>query len=358
MRTLVTGATGLVGANLARALLRQGDAVRVLLRPESTATALDGLPVERVIGDVLTPSTVRTAAADCGVIYHCATAFAYWGDNAHELKRVAVEGCRNVVSAAQAAGVRRVVLTASSIIFGSSEEPRGRDEHDTWTPDEPVSPYFAAKVAQWREFCRAARRARVHLVAVCPTVTVGAHDHRLNPSNAIILNYLNDPLRTTFPGGVNVVAADDVAHGHMLAARLGRPGGCYILGGENLTWSQLHHLIAELAGVPGPVLQATHVSSYLAAAGWELYARVTGRRPPVTRHEARMVGRFYWYHHKRATALGYDPRGARDAVACALSWLVASPHLSAATRRTLRVSDEVYAARSGWASAGDPVVRT
>ena len=196
MKVLVTGASGMVGANLVRALLRQRNTVRVLLRRDSVATALRGLPLERAVGDVLEADALKAAAMGCRVIYHCATPFTYWGAETGELNRVAVEGSRNVVAAARAAGVQRLVLTASSILFGSSERPKVRDERSVRPANEPMSPYLTAKVTQWQEIRRAARRAHIPVVAVCPTVTLGAHDHRLSPSNAILVNYLRH-----IPGG-------------------------------------------------------------------------------------------------------------------------------------------------------------
>jgi dihydroflavonol-4-reductase len=343
MKALVTGATGLVGANLTRALLSDGSAVRVLLRPQSDATALEGLGVEPVIGDVQDPASLEPAVTGCQVVYHCATPFAYWGETDQE--RLAVDGAANVIRAAGKAKARRMVLTGSSVVFGSGETASVRNERDTPGPDEPVAPYMAAKLRQWREARKLAKRLGLKLISVCPTVVVGPHDHRLSPSNGIIVNYLNDPFRSTFPGGINIVAAADVARGHILAARRGQPGSSYILGGENVEWRQLHSIIAELAGLPAPQLTASRVTSYLAASGWELYALLTGRRPPVTRHEARMVGRYYWYDCSAAAALGYRPRAARVAIAEALGWLVSQRHVSAAVRRTLRIGSEVYAAR-------------
>jgi dihydroflavonol-4-reductase len=201
---------------------------------------------------------------------------------------------------------------------------------------------------QGTEARRLARRSGLPLIAVCPTMVVGPHAFRLSPSNGILVNYLNDPFRSTFPGGINIVAAADVARGHILAAARGKPGASYLLGGENLEWRALHRTIAELAGLPAPMVTAGRAASYLAASWWELCSALTGKRPAVTRHEARMVGRYYWYDHSAAAGLGYQPRGARMALAVALSWLVTQRHISGAVRRSLRLGPEVFAARSGW----------
>ncbi|HET9931977.1 MAG TPA: hypothetical protein VFQ35_14845, partial [Polyangiaceae bacterium] len=180
----------------------------------------------------------------------------------------------------------------------------------------------------------------------CPTMTVGTQATALGPSNAAILAYLADPLRLTYPGGCNFVAAPDVAVGHRLIALAGRPGEHYLLGSENATWEQIHRLIAELCGVPAPRAHINHSAAFLAATFEELRAPLQGRKPLTTREQARMVGRYYWYSHAKAAALGYRPAPLRAALAAACAWLVASPHVSRELRGQLRLHAEVHAARS------------
>lgn len=344
MKTLVTGANGLIGANLVRGLLTDGHSVRALVRPTSDRRSLDGLDVECVTGDVLDRESVETTARGCEIVFHTAAVFAYWGHTAETLENVAVGGTRTVLEAAARAGVQRVVLTSSSVVLGSSTQTTLRDETDTLS-EAVEPPYCHAKAAQEREAFTLASQLGLELVAVCPTITVGPHDTRLGPSNAVIVNYLSDPFRTTWPGGCNVVSVQDVARGHILAAQKGRAGERYVLGGENWEWSLIHRTISELCGVPGPLVYGNHTSVYLAAAAQEWAARWTGRPPAATRAQARMAGRFYWYTSDKARALGYAPRPARQALAEAIAWLAGSPHVSRALRSTLRLSREVHDAR-------------
>jgi dihydroflavonol-4-reductase len=172
-------------------------------------------------------------------------------------------------------------------------------------------------------------------------MTVGAPDYRLVPSNQVIVRYLQDPWRVTFPGGCNIVHVQDVARGHILAARHGSPGGRYLLGGENMEWSLMHRTVADLCGVPGPTLLATHTGAFLAASAMEAAAWLTGRAPHATRAETKTLGRYYWYSHARAAALGYAPRPARRALAEAIAWLMTSSHLPAAVAARLRPGREV-----------------
>ncbi len=334
MKALVTGPSGVVGANLLRELLDAGWVVRVLLRPGPPRRALAGLEVERIEGDVLDPESLPDAMDGVDIVFHTAARFAYGGVDAHELDAVAVAGTRNVVRAAARAGVDRIVLTSSSVVFGSSSGPTPRDETAPFTPED-ASGYAMSKVRQERTAVETARSEGVDLVSVCPTLTVGGWDYRLAESNAIVVKYLNDPWRSTFAGGCNIVSARDVARGHRLVAERGQSGQAYILGSDNLEWSALHRTISELCGTYGPLFTASHTGAYMAAAWGEIASRFTGAPPALTRDEVRMMGRWYWYDSARARALGYDPVCTREALREAVAWLLRAGRVRREVEATL-----------------------
>jgi dihydroflavonol-4-reductase len=348
MKVLVTGATGIVGSNLVRALLDASHQVRVLVRPSSDARGLSNLPVERCEGDILDLPSLCAAAKGRSLIFHAAAVFSYWGLSAEEQRDLAERGTRNILEAARKARSRRVIVTSSSVVLGSSATGRVLDEESTADEPEP-SAYTRSKMGQEAAAFSKGEELGVEVVAVCPTLVVGGFDYRLSPSNANIVNYLNDPLRSTFIGGCNIVSAQDVAAGHILAAERGRTGARYVLGSENLKWPDAHGLISELTGTFGPALVLNHTAAYLAAAGAEAAARLTGTRPLVTRDEARMSGRFYWYSHQRMAELGYAPAPARRALAEAIAWLWVRSYLSDAVMGRLELSAEVRAARARFA---------
>lgn len=344
MNALVTGASGLIGANLVRALLAEGHSVRAFVRATSNLRWLQGLPVEIVTGDILQPDSLAAAAQGCDVLYHAAAVFSYWGVDPDAMQQVAVTGTQNVVDAAQKAGVRRMVLTSSSVVLGSSARPVLRDETSPFR-DADAPPYVHTKVAQERAAFERASQVGLELVAVCPTIVVGPYDTHLSPSNQVIVTYLSDPFKLTFPGGINIVSAADVARGHILAAKAGVPGSRYLLGSENLEWAAIHRLISELSGVPGPFLRTNHTGSYLAAVAAEMQSWWSKKPPLTTRAQASMVGRYYWYRHDSAAALGFQPAPARQALTEAIAWLAASPHISQEVRAQLTLHRDVYLAR-------------
>lgn len=342
MKAAVTGANGFVGSHVVARLVGEGVAVRAVVRESSDLRSIEDLPVELFRADILEPGTLTEAFAGCDIVFHVAAVFAYWGYRAEELRRISGEGTSNVIRAAHASGVKRIVLTSSSVVLGSSDQPRVVRESDEGGPDlrdEP--PYVAAKADQEALAFELGRRLGIEVVAVRPTITVGGRDYGPTESNRMILNYLKDPLRSTWFGGCNIVSVTDVARGHWVAAMRGTAGRGYLLGGENLEWSEVHRHISQLCGLGGPFVVNNHTSAYLAASAFEVLSFFTGQRPASSRAQAKMVGRYYWYGHEAMAALGYRPKPARESLAEALSWLVASPHVSSDLRAEMTLAPEI-----------------
>ncbi len=346
MKVAVTGASGLLGAQVLRAAAAAGHEVLAVTRPGSRSPTprVAGSPVPVRTADVADERALRRALAGVEGLVHCAAVYAFGAARAEEVSRVNVAGTGRVVSAAARAGVRQVVVTSSSVTRGSSARPEARTERDV-LGDEPSPAYYASKVAQEEAALAAGERHGIPVVLALPTVVLGGPYASLAPSNAIVLRYLLDPTRSTYPGGCNVVDARDVGAGCVLLLERGAAGQRYLLGGTDVTWRLLHTLVADLAGLPGPYAEVSRPAATLAAALAEGWGRVSGRPPLVTREEALTVGRHYWYCSARAQALGYAARPARDAVAASLAWLLAGVELPRWVREGLRVRPEVRAAR-------------
>ena len=174
---------------------------------------------------------------------------------------------------------------------------------------------------------------------------IGPNDWRGSESLAGVTSYLADPLKLTFPGGVNVAHAEDIARGHILVAEKGTPGERYILcSPDNWEWKKIHGTISELCGVSGPRISVPRSAGIVGASFMELGAKLTGGRPMATRALAKMAGRYFWYDDSKAKALGYTARGSRETLAQTIRWLLDSPHLAPSIRRKLAPTDEVTSA--------------
>jgi dihydroflavonol-4-reductase len=347
MRALVTGATGLIGAHLVRALVDAGHEVRCLVRQTSRRDSLEGLPVTWVVADLLRDSKVLdTACAECDAVFHTAAQYAYGGISSTEILDTAVAGTEALLRACNRQAVRTVVVTSSSVVFGHSNRGTIICEGEPVAGSDGEPTYVFAKIAQHHRAQRLAKLLKLDVRFACPTMTLGPTNSRLGPSNGLIVSYLTDPFSSTFPGGCNLVSARNVAEGHLLIALNGTAGESYLLGSENLTWRQIHGMVADLAGVSPPLAELNHVSAFLAAATEELLAAMAGRVALSTRQQATMIGRYYWYSHAKAAALGYAPTTARNALIETISWLASSSYITREVRTRMHLSPEIYRLRS------------
>ena len=157
-------------------------------------------------------------------------------------------------------------------MFGHSTDATQRHESTGLASGDNEAPYVRAKIAQHRRSLELGAHLNVDVRFACPTMTLGPTTARLGPSNGLVAAYLADPFACTFPGGCNLVSAQDVARGHLLIAERGAPGESYLLGSQNMTWRQIHTAIAELAGTAAPRITLNHSLAFLAATADELRA--------------------------------------------------------------------------------------
>lgn len=335
--TLVTGANGHVGNNVCRQLVERGERVRAMLRATADPAALRGLDLEVVRGDILDPTSTAAAVAGCGRVYHTAAGFLLWArDPQAEVIRPSVEGTRNVVTAAVAAGVEKVLYVSTGGTIGFADHPSEiRDE--TAQNTAPHTDYFRGKIAAEAEAFSIGARAGLPVTAVNPGFIIGPRFWKLSESVKQVADLVNQGLPFYFDGGFGAVDVEDVARGAVLAMDGGRPGERYILSGENLTLKALLDLVADLTGVGAPQLRLPVPVVRVAALAMELVSRVTGTRPLVDRHQVdEFAGRYgYLSAAKAERELGWSWRPARAAVSRTIAWLLDHGFVPAARRRVL-----------------------
>lgn len=327
LRALVTGATGFVGTNLVRKLLTRGFRVRVLIRPSSNRKVLEGLDVEYARGDVLDRESVAAAVRACDVVFHVAAYVSMYVPDPAEMRRVNVGGTRNVLEAARAGGVRRVVLTSTVSAVGGTFDGRVLDETAPFNLDRRGFHYCITKHEAEQVALRAVDAGQ-DVVIVNPTAMFGPFDVRPNIGRMIVA-MASGKVPAYTHGGNNYVGVEDVCEGHVLAFERGRAGQRYILGNENLTHKQIFGRIAAIVGKPPPKLRVPHLLVLAAGLMGEAVGRLAGREPSIDLTVARM-SRYYFYfsHEKAARELGYRPGSLDDAMAQAYAWLVANGYLN------------------------------
>lgn len=317
---LVTGASGLIGSHVVDALLEAGYTPRGFSRHQPPPGAV--ADCDWVTGDVRDLDAVNAAARGCAAIVHSAALYSYARADVHAMHSTNVQGTRNVLTAAAQAGVQRVVMTSSAATCGPVPDHRA-NEHDHAPEWELVVPYKRTKLAS--EQLALAAAATQDVVVVNPTTTVGRGDRRPTPSGRMVRDVLRRRIRGYLAGGgLNVVAADDVARGHVLALGRGRCGERYLLGGDDVPMAELFAQIASLGGVPAPRIAIPYGVALAAARTIDLVGRVAAFAPSLMSVDEVRLARvpMYFSIAKARRELGYDHQPARQALAEAVTWFL------------------------------------
>jgi dihydroflavonol-4-reductase len=318
VRTLVTGATGLIGANLVRRLARDGTRVRVLLPPGADRRALAGVDVEAVPGDVRDAHSLARAMLGMTRVYHAAGRIRFDDAGRLLLWSINVEGTRQVLQAARSAGVERLVHVSSSVAVGAGPLSEPATEDSTF-PSRGGTPYAESKRAS--EALASGDWGDTAVVIVNPTFVVGAYGTGASSAEVVRL-VAAGLLRAYPPGGTNFVNADDVADGLLLAMEHGAARERYLLGGENLTYRAFLTLVAEECGEAAPRLPLPAWAARGLGRAGDWVGRLSASRLGWV-NTPFLKGLFettYVSSAKAENALGYRPRPVRRGIREALRW--------------------------------------
>ena len=291
--TLVTGATGIIGHHLVRALLARGDEVRVTLRGDSPPEPLEGLDVDRVIADVNNRPAIRRAMQGVGTVYHAA-GITSLRRTREDYFRVNVEGTRVVLSEALRAGVDKAILTSSISALGPAPKGLTADETQINGLAGLNLAYPESKAEAEVQALRIAARG-LPLIVVMPGQVFGAGDWRRS-STDIVRRFMRREIPAYVDGTLCIVDANDVAEGHILAAEKGIPGERYILGGRNFTMTRLFSDLGRISGVEPPQVKLPVTVAMQMAGAME---RLPGRTQ-ITTEEVLLASQRWAYRSTKA----------------------------------------------------------
>lgn len=320
MKALVTGATGFVGAAVARALVRAGVGVRVLARPEADLTNLQGLPVERVAGDLRDPVSLRVALSNCRHLYHVAAHYALWAKNPSIFYDVNVAGTRNLLEAAREVGVERTVYCST---IGAIGLPPGGGLGTEKTPvslEQMAGHYKRSKYLAEQEVHKLAKEG-FPVVIVNPSAPVGEGDVKPTPTGKVIVDFMKGRMPAYIETGMNIIDVDDVATGHLLAMEKGRQGERYILGATNLLLREVFEILSRLTGLKAPSVKLPRSAVLPLAYLNHWLANVTGLPPRIPLEGVKMAK--YKMHYdcsKAIRELGLPQHPPEVALGKAVRW--------------------------------------
>ena len=317
--TFVTGGTGFLGGAIVERLLADGRTVKALARSDESARSLRVLGAEPVHGDVLDGEALPDLMRGCEVVYHAAGVNALCLRDPSPLFDVNVGGSRNVVRAAAAAGVRRLVYTSSAATLGEVHGTVGTEtsRHRGWF----LSSYERSKFEAERAVLAAARETDMELVCVNPSSVQGPG--RATGSTRLLLEYLNGRLRVIVDSTISLVDISDCTEGHLRAEARGEPGERYVLSGATLTVREGIQLLDRLTGGGRPVRSLPPALARAAAVAVETSARLRRKTPRVCRDLVRTALHGHHYDGSRATReLGLDYTPLEETIRRTLDWFL------------------------------------
>jgi dihydroflavonol-4-reductase len=318
--TLVTGGTGFVGRAVVEELLAAGREVRVLARnPDHPALA--GLAVDVAIGDLRDPDSLHRALAGCTRLFHVAADYRLWVPDPATMYAINVEGTRSLLAAAAAQGLERVVYTSTVGALGNPGDGTPGAEDTPVTLTDMVGHYKRSKFMAEAVALDFARQG-LPLVVVNPSTPVGPWDFRPTPTGQMIVDFLRRRMPAYLETGLNLIHVKDVARGHLLAEAQGQIGAKYILGHDNLSLSQIFHLLAEVTGLPAPKVKLPYWPVLAMSYVDEFFATYIRRRPPRMPVAAiRMAKKYMYFDNRKAVQyLGLTLTPVRQALTEAVEW--------------------------------------
>ncbi len=303
-KILITGATGQVGNAIARRLAGDGVEVRALVR---SAKRADVLPegVEAVTGDVTDPQSLQAALDGVGTVYHAAGIPEQWRKDTDEFARVNVEGTRNVVEAALAAGVERFVYTSTddALVQGPGKE----FDESVLNPGPGDTPYQRSKLQADRVVTEALDRG-LPAVFLHPAGVYGPAPFLVKGLNDLLLELAKKKTPMLLPGGMGVAFSEDVADGHIRAAAQAPVGARYLLAESFQSLTE----IAEAVAAAEPRAKVPRVMPMPVARGvmavGERVAGITNKPPLISKSVLLFLERGARPSGARARAeLGWSP---------------------------------------------------
>ena len=305
MKVFVTGGNGFVGLNVVSALVSSGHEVVAIVRPGSNTTYLEPLGVKLVRGHLDDTRVLADAMRGADAAIHTAgNTSCDWRD-LPQLEAVNVRGTHNVVEAALAAGVRRLVYTSTTSTIGAyDDETRIADETVPLTGYRARSPYAVTK-RKAEETVLAAGARGLETVILNPAEVVGRYDYNLQWGRLLLAAY-HDQIPFKPPGGASFCAAADVGRAHVSALTRGTPGERYLLGGDNVRFSRFMEVVAEVLGKRFRIPDHNYRWLYLKAVAQEKFAPLVPGKPAVEPYRMRVMGCTYYYDSGKAEReLGY-----------------------------------------------------
>ena len=324
MKTLITGASGFVGAAVLRELLKKGHKVKALVRKSSALDNLKNLDVEIVQGDLKDRDSLKKCLKDCKYLFHVAADYRLWVPKPEEIYENNVLGTENLMEEALNSEIEKIVYTSSVAVLG---KPINGDIANEKTPvnvSQMIGHYKKSKFLAEEKVKELYKTSKLPVVIVNPAAPVGPRDIKPTPTGKMVLDAAMKKIPAYLDTGLNIVHVDDVAKGHMQAFNKGKLGERYILGGENLTLKEMLEIISILCGNKPPKIRLPRKPLYPIGYVFEIFARLFNiKNPMLTVDMIRMAEKKMFFSSEKAKKeLNYKYKSAKNALKDAIQWFI------------------------------------
>lgn len=284
MKIFITGASGFIGSRIAERFVRKGDEIVLLLRDPSRSPFGKDKNIRIIKGDITDRNSFINGMKGCEVVYHLAAFTGTWSKDPSVPYLINVAGTLNILEAALANSVRKLVFTSTCGTLGYSVNGNMIDETSPGATSY-CTMYEKTKAEAEKKVIEFSQKG-LDTVIVNPSRIYGPGPLTKGNSLTKIINWYIRGLWRFIPGSGNSVGnyvfIDDVVEGHILASEKGRNGERYILGGSNLSFSELFRITGLTSGVPRKMIKIPVPAMKSAAWLMETVSKTFSIPPPVT----------------------------------------------------------------------------
>jgi len=323
MSVFISGATGYIGIQLVKRLAQSGVRVHALFRSDSKAELINLEGVKLFNGDIMEREGLARAMEGCSQAYHVAAYAGVWAKDPGTFHSFNVQGTLNVVEAARAAGVKRIVITSTAGILGPSDKEPVHENSPV--PTSFFTLYESSKY-EMEQALKSHFNSIPELVLVNPTRVYGpGYLSKSNGMSLMIKKYISGKWRFIPGDGEcrgNYVYVEDVVSGHLLAMEKGKTGERYVLGGEDISYNQLFAHLREASGVRIRLFKIPLPFLFIAAWVMMLFSKLTGKAPLIVPSWVRKLTHNWIVSSEKAKSqLGYRPISAKEGIHKTVQWI-------------------------------------
>lgn len=284
MKILITGADGMLGSNLTRLLLARGHEVSVLIHPDSRAKTLEGLNVNKFQGDILQPETLAIPLSGQDAIVHAAATTAIWPPRSEIIRKINVEGTKNIIDAVLQHNISRMVFIGSGSSVNAKPDSSGKS---VFPGAKYGLDYIDTKHEALQLVMEAVKKRNLPALAILPSFMIGPYDS-LPGSGKMILAVAKGKLKFYTGGGRNFIHVNDVATAIANSLESGKTGRCYLACNENLSYREFLGKVSRIVGRPKPRFRIPDFAVKLTGMLGSGIGSLTGREPLLSYPMARI----------------------------------------------------------------------